>query len=500
MVGFELGRKVNPLAMTGSLAGLLVLGLAGWLNARPGPQSSPSSSSTQSQPAQQSQQGQQAQPAKKSPANKPQAEKAAPPAAQPSAPRRVYSNGTGTYYEAPPSSQAGQAGQPAQPAANSSAASPTSSIPSSAPAPEERRMVRYWQASPAVPATQAGAAAAPGSKTDGTAAQTAQPAQPQTAGQQSGPQSSARTYSYSDGTNTYYQTVDSTRKPTANGNVVTQQAHASDQPGQEADNEVITKNLPDGTVETDTIIKGDDGSGHEVPVGMLRQLVKKVGDKTTIEQDTMRSDGEGHWYPSQKEQTTETGTDKDGKTVKQILQPDLDGSFKVVDSEQTVTKTGKDGVTDAHTVRQTPDAYGRLADYEIKDERTTAAKDGKETHEVTLKRRDSSETDHPNFFLVNKTVETQTTSADGKTITKHSTTESAQLPDSSYQDVESYQPRVVEESTSVTTKDAKGGEKTVTEVKQRDVADPNNLKPAYKVVKQTDKDGNVRQVYIPSQP
>ncbi|HLW79543.1 MAG TPA: hypothetical protein VKU44_08090 [Terriglobia bacterium] len=444
----------RSLGLTALGAGL-TLALAAWVAAAPAPQQAAAQDSSQASGK-----------ADKAAQDKAQAEAAAPKP-QPDTSRRAYTNGTERYYDP----------------------SDTGRNPSGGGA----RIERLVRTEPAAPAAKVAQDKAQSSKTPADSAP--QPAAAAAPTAPTAPASANRVYSYSDGSGTYTQTVETHRTATRDGQVETQRVRWSNDPNSVAETEVRTRNLPDGTVERETITKGDDGQGHQIAVGMVRERVKKSGDKTTTERETLNPDGEGHWNPVIKEQETESGTDQARKSVKQTLQPDISGSWKVVDREETTTKTAKDG-EESHSVRQVPDAYGRMADYEVKEEHTVK-QGAKETREVSLKRRDSQDTDDPKFFLVDKTVETKTASADGKTVTTHSTTESDLLPDGSYRDVESYHPRVVKETTEVTTKTA-DGEKKVTEVKQRDVADPNNLKPAYQVVKQTDKDGNVRQVYIPA--
>ena len=312
------------------------------------------------------------------------------------------------------------------------------------------------------------------------------------------PSSSRSAYSVTNGTNTYYRIEESTRKPTKDGEVETQRVRMPSFSGDDRvvmDREVRTKNLPDGTVEKEYVTKNTDGAGHEVPIEIIRERVKKTGDKTTVERERLTPDGEGHWNTVRKEQVNETGPDAARKSVKEVLLPDSQGKFQVVDRETTTAKSTKD-VQESRTVRQVPDAHGRMSDYEVKDERTDT-KGGKETHQVTLSRRDLEDTDHTKLQLVDKTTEVKTTSADGKQVTTHTTKESGTLEGGAVPDVNSSKPRVVEESTEVDTK-GPNGEKKVVDVKTRDAGDPSKVRPSYKVVTETDKAGNVRQVYIPA--
>ena len=311
------------------------------------------------------------------------------------------------------------------------------------------------------------------------------------------PSSSRSVYSVTNGTSTYYRTVETDRKPTKDGEVDTQRVRT---PSWNGDNRVLlekevhTKNLPDGTVEKEYVTKNTDGANREVPIEIVRERIKKSGEKTTIERETLTPDGEGHWNTVAKEQVNETGPDAARKTVNEVKRTDGAGHWQVVDRQVTTTKSTKDS-KESHTVRQLPDAYGRMSDYEVKDEQT-ATQGGKETHQVTVRRRQFGDTDHPKFYVVDKTTQVKTTSPDGKQVTTHTTTESNPLPDSE-RDARSYHPRVVEETTEVDTK-GPNGEKKVVDVKDRNADDPNGIRPASRVVTETDKAGNVRQVYIPS--
>ncbi|HEV2495943.1 MAG TPA: hypothetical protein VG204_23165 [Terriglobia bacterium] len=313
------------------------------------------------------------------------------------------------------------------------------------------------------------------------------------------PESSRRVYSVRDGTEVYYRSEETDRKPTKDGEVETQTIR---QPSFNGDNRVLlqnevrTKNLPDGTVEKEYVTKNTDGANHLEPTEMVRERIKKSGDKTTVERETLTSDGEGHWNTVRKEQVNESGTDAARKSVKEVMLPDASGGWSVVDREVTSEKKTKQG-DESHTVRQIPDAYGHMSDFEVKDESTTS-KDGKETHQVSLSRRDSQDTDHPKLQLVDKTTQVKTTSPDGKQVTIHTTKESDLLDGGTTRNPESSHPQVVEDSTETVTKTANGGEKKVVNVKERTAGNPNSVRPSYQVTTETDKDGNVRQVFLPS--
>ena len=314
----------------------------------------------------------------------------------------------------------------------------------------------------------------------------------------SAPEHVSRTYDVRNGNDVYHRTEESDRKKTADGEVETERVRM---PSWNGDNRLLmeretrTKTLPDGTVEKEYVLKNPDGANHLVPIEIIRERITKSGDKTSIERETLKPDagGEG-WTPVRKEHVDETGSGAATRSVKEVRQPSAAGDWSVVDREVTSTKASPDG-KESHSVRQLPDAYGRLADYEVKDERTSKSAGAGETHEVTLSRRDFAETDHPKFYLVQRTV-THDSTANGKQVVT-STTESDLVSVGASRNARSAHPEFVSERTEVVTKD-QGTEQKVVSVKERTVGDPTALRPSYQVIQETGKDGHVRQVFIPS--
>jgi hypothetical protein len=336
---------------------------------------------------------------------------------------------------------------------------------------------------------------------DKAADQQAQPeAQPEEAAPppEASDQNQSRTYTVRNGSVTYGRTEETEKRKTADGEIETQRIRMPSYAGDRRvmmEREVHTKTLPDGTIEKEYTLKNPDGSGRLVPTEIIHERIRKNGDTTTTERETLAPDYEGHWTPIRKEQVTETGSKDDKKSVKEIRTPSLEGGWRVVDREVTAEKATDTG-TESRTVRQTPDAYGRLSDYEVKQERTTT-EDGKETKEVTTKRRDPQDTDHPKFFLVEHTVSEQTKSPDGKTTTK-STTESDLLAGGAARNITPGAPRLVEEKTEVETPGQDGASRKVTTVEERGTVD-RTMRPSRQVVQETDSSGHVRQIFIPMQ-
>jgi hypothetical protein len=112
-----------------------------------------------------------------------------------------------------------------------------------------------------------------------------------------------------------------------------------------------------------------------------------------------------------------------------------------------------------------------------------------------VRRRDFQDTDHPRFYLVDQTTTEQSKSPNGEVITQ-STTRSDLLAGGTSRNLAPGQPRVVEEKTEKESRAPDGTSRKVVSVKGFGVVDP-RLEPSYRVVQETDRAGNVRQVFIP---
>jgi hypothetical protein len=146
-------------------------------------------------------------------------------------------------------------------------------------------------------------------------------------------------------------------------------------------------------------------------------------------------------------------------------------------------------------VRQVPDSSGRLADYEVRQERITKEGD-KETTDTSLQRRDMQDTHQSKLILVERTRSEQTKSADGR-VTKKSTTESDYVGGGASRNVTPGAPKVVEEKTEEEVPGPEGASRRTVTVKERGAAN-REMRPAAKIVQETDSKGNVRQIFIPA--
>ncbi|MBI1982605.1 MAG: hypothetical protein HYS61_00215 [Acidobacteria bacterium] len=336
----------------------------------------------------------------------------------------------------------------------------------------------------------------------GLLAQTSEPAKseaearPQEAAPEESPQRSRKSFPVRNGSVTYQRVEESEKRKTRDGEVEIQRVRMPSWGGTRdviMEREIRTRKLPDGTVEKEYVLKNPDGADRMAPIEIIRERIKKSGEATTTEREVLKPGYDGRWTPTRKETVSESGPESARQIVKEVFEPTVTGEWKVVDRETTASKSSDDG-KESRTVRQLPDSYGRLSDFEVRDERTTT-QEGRESRAVSVRRRDLQDTDHPRMFLVERTVTDQVKSADGKVTTK-SVTESDLLAGGATRNVTSSSPQIVEETTEVEAPGEGGSGEKVVEVKQRGAVD-SSLRPAYQVVQQTDREGNVRQVFIP---
>ena len=299
------------------------------------------------------------------------------------------------------------------------------------------------------------------------------------------------------GTATYSHIEEVETKKTADGEIEIQRVREPNYSGDtrvRLEREVRTRKLPDGTIEKEYVIRNPDGSGRMMPIEIIREKIRTNGEATTTEREVLRQDYSGHWQPQRKERVTETGEEKDRKSVKEVREKNLSGDWKVVDRTVTSEKVSESGRT-ARAVRQTPNAYGELADYEVREENTN--KDGdKESKEVVVRRRDTQDTHNPKFFLAERTRTEQTKAADGK-VTRKSVTESDLQEEGASRNVTPGSPKVVQEKVEVETTAADGSTRRTVSVKERGAVD-RDLRPTGQIVQGKDSKGNVRQILIPS--
>lgn len=315
--------------------------------------------------------------------------------------------------------------------------------------------------------------------------------------QKGGDQTDSQTYTVKQGDTTYTRTEQTEHKQTPDGEVETQRVLSS-AGGEEhviMEKEIRTKKLPNGDVVKEYILKNPSLDGQLVPIEITHETIKHSGDSTAVEREVTKPDSEGHWKTTRKENETETGPDSAKQTVKEVRELNIDGAWRVVDREVTSTKSSND-LVESHSVLQIPNAEGKLADYEVRDQRTTTQA-GQETTDLTVRRRDLANPDRPQFYLVEHTSSARETAPDGKVVT-HSTTESDTVAGGASRNMDTGHPKLVEEKTEEETTGRDGSKQVVVKVSERGVGD-SRMQPATVIVTQKDAKGNVSQVLIPAQ-
>ncbi len=314
-----------------------------------------------------------------------------------------------------------------------------------------------------------------------------------------------KTYVAQNGTWQWTRTIETERHVTSEGEVELQRLRA---PAYEGDNsvswerEVHTRKLSDGTVEKEYILRNQDGSGHLAPVQIIREKSISGGDSAVLQRETLERPGGADWEVIQKESVTENGPDDAKESFKAVQRLNLaTHQWETVEQDKSVASTSTEGgttETETKSVKQTPDAWGKLADFERRQERTVSS-DGKQTTESTVYRRDDSRLDPvepAHFYLLERTTSDVVAVAPGTT-TRHVVRESDWLFDD-HGRTYSRHPEIVEETTAVETTTPDGSRHTETKVTARTSADATSLRPIYTVVEDSDTAGYVRRIYIPA--
>jgi len=301
------------------------------------------------------------------------------------------------------------------------------------------------------------------------------------------------------GTQRIADTLETEHKTTSEGEVEVQRFRSPSYAGDQAviwEREVRTKKLPDGTIEKEYVVKNPDGGNHLTPVQVIREKMTPGANSSTVQREMLQPDFEGHWQPVQKEVITEQSSAGTKQTRTEIQQPDATGSWQVVDRRVTSSRPSASGEI-SDSVRQVPDAQGRLSDYERRQERVTQRGDTA-THELTLQRRDFSDSEARQFYLVEHTTDA-TNTKEGMT-NRHVVTQSDMLPNSPARNYDMIgSPQVIRDQVEQTRKLPGGASETVSNVSERTAGDPTSVRPTYQVIQQKDENGYVRKIYIPAQ-
>jgi len=310
------------------------------------------------------------------------------------------------------------------------------------------------------------------------------------------PQSDKKTFVEQNGTQQLTSTLERESRSTSEGTVEIERYRA---PAWAGDNrvtwerEVRTRKLPDGRVEREFVLRNPDGDGKLEPVQVIREKSTPGADSTVVHRETLQRVGGPDLQVVQKEQVTEKGSDQAKQVVKEVQRPDTAHGWQTVERETSSTQTSKVGDTtqrETKSVRQTPDAFGELADYERRQERTVSGS-GQQTTESTVYRRDEVTLGSNEFYLLDHTTEEIQTPAPGTTTRR--------VIRKSEQNMYSQSPDIVEEQTTVEKTAPDGSRHTEMKVRERTASDPSALRPTYTIIESVDKAGYVRRIYLPVQ-
>jgi hypothetical protein len=305
-----------------------------------------------------------------------------------------------------------------------------------------------------------------------------------------------KTFVEQNGTQSLARTLETEHHVSSDGEVDIQRYKAPSWSGDERvswEREVRTRKLPDGSIEKEYILRNPDGAGQLVPIQVTHEKTTPGADSTSVHREVLQRLGGGELQPVQKEQITEKGSDNAKQVFKEVQRLDTAShEWRTVERETSSVSTttlGDATEKEKKSIKQTPNAYGGMTDYERRQERT-ASVGGKETHESTVYRRDNSTSEPDRFFLLDHTTET-TAVAPGIT-TRHVVRESER-------NMYSHSPEVVSEQTVEEKTGPDGSRQTVIKVSERTGADPSVVRATYMVTQESDSSGYVRRIFIPAQ-
>ena len=312
-----------------------------------------------------------------------------------------------------------------------------------------------------------------------------------------------KTYIERNGTWQWTRTIETEHHVSSDGELDIQRLRAPGYEGDESiswEREVRTRRLPDGTVERQFILLNPDGSGQLAPVQIIREKSTSGGDSTVLQREALERPGGTDWQPVQKERVTEKGPEDAKRAFKEVQRLNLTThQWETIEQEISSTSMRTEGSTtesDMKSVKQSPDAYGKLADSERREERIVSM-DDKQTTESTVYLRDNSTMDPVRVYLYLLDHNTTQVTLEPGTTTAHLVRKSDLLLDHNGRTYSGH-PEVVEERTTVEKTAPDGSVHTVTNVVGRTSAEPWLLRPIYTVIQNTDSGGYVRRFYIPA--
>ncbi len=314
-----------------------------------------------------------------------------------------------------------------------------------------------------------------------------------------------KTYVEKNGTWQWTRTIETEHHITSDGEVEIQRLRAPTYEGDKSvswEREVHTRKLADGTIEKEYILRNPDGSGKLAPVQIVREKATPGVDATVTQRETLERTGGTDWQTVQSEHITEKGADNAKEAFKEVRRLNLTThEWETTEQETSLESTKTEGgttETETRSVRQRPDAFGKLADFERRDEHSVST-DNKQTTESTVYVRDNSTIDRDGpgyFYLLDHTTSEVVTVAPGTT-TRHVVRESELLYDDRERNYSSH-PEIVEERTTAEKTSPDGSSHTETRVSGRTSGEPTAMRPIYAAIEDSDTAGYVRRIYIPA--
>jgi hypothetical protein len=171
------------------------------------------------------------------------------------------------------------------------------------------------------------------------------------------------------------------------GEVVERRAHRYNTNGTPTSQQLVReekKTLPDGTVETTTLVYESDANGRMQAVERKVEQTKKVGDTTRTVTSTETPDVNGGFRTQSRAEAVETRQGETSATVEKTVRV-ADGSGRLVEAERersVMTKTGEVATTETTVWKQSASNVGGMELHNRSVGKLTQKADGSMTETV----------------------------------------------------------------------------------------------------------------------
>ena len=171
------------------------------------------------------------------------------------------------------------------------------------------------------------------------------------------------------------------------GEVVERRAHRYNSNGTPTSQQLVReekKTLPDGTVETTTLVYESDANGRMQAVERKVEQTKKVGDTTRTVTTSEMPDVNGGFRTQSRAEAVETRQGETSATVEKTVRV-ADGSGRLVEAERersVMTKTGEVATTETTVWKQSASNAGGIELYNRSVGKLTQKADGSMTETV----------------------------------------------------------------------------------------------------------------------